>query len=138
MHYWNNQFGNLQQIAIPKNIYLLFFDHLSIWEKYCVFYDQEEGVFWVVQTTSILYRAFMLLFGMIITLLYGSFLLTMSIISLDIFHQYFWDNLKQDIEEYNQEVKELLFPEKYGQYYSRWINKNAGNKYTTLKMYLDK
>lgn len=134
MHYWNNKFANMQEVKISnRQIFLLFFNRLSIWEKYKVFYDQSSDLFWIAQTTSIFYRVIMLILGVLLSLLYGLFILFMSIISLDIFHQDFWNSLKKDIDQYIQEVRELLFPEKYGQFYSIHISKASGNYYSVLK-----
>lgn len=137
MHFWNEKFGNMQEVKIDnKDILLLFFERLSFWEKYAIFYDQSSKVFWIARTTSLPYRIIVFIFGMLITFLYGIFLLFMAIISLDIFHQAFWNDLKKDIEDYKQEVRELLFPEKYGQFYSFWVTEQAGNRYMTLKSFL--
>ena len=134
MHYWNEKFGQMQEVKIAnRQIFLLFFNRLSIWEKYKIFYDQSSDLFWIAQTTSIFYRVIMLILGVLLSLLYGLFILFMSIISLDIFHQDFWNSLKKDIDQYIQEVKELLFPEKYGQFYSIHISKASGNYYAVLK-----
>lgn len=134
MHYWNEKFGQMQEVKIAnRQIFLLFFNRLSIWEKYKVFYDQSSDLFWIAQTTSIFYRVIMLILGILLSLLYGLFILFMSIISLDIFHQDFWNSLKKDIDQYIQEVRELLFPEKYGQFYSIHISKASGNYYSVLK-----
>lgn len=138
MHFWNEKFKGMQEIKIKdRKIFLLFFKRLSIWEKYRVFYDKSANVFWIAQTSSYLYRMIMLIFSILISALYGSFILIMSVLSLDIIEQYFWKNLKSDLNDYKQEIKELLFPEKYGQFYSTWVTEYSGSKFLTLKGLLD-
>lgn len=138
MHFWNDRFGNMQEVNVPRKIFLLFFEQLSIWKSYKVFYDDSSNVFWVVRTTSVPYRILMFIFGIIISLLYGLFLLFMATISLDIFHQEFWNDFKKDIDDYIKEVKELLFPKKYGRFSSFWVTEQAGSRYVTLKSFLSK
>lgn len=138
MHYWNKQFANMQEVKIKnKDILSIFFESRTFYEKYRLFYDTSTKTFWFARTTPIWFRLIVFIHSVICALFVYSLVLLGALLTLEIFRKSFWEYPIDDFNQYKQEIKNLLFPEKYGQYYSVWVTEASGNKYSILKELLN-